>query len=334
MVKLISSAAVNRRLGDSRRLRRSYARGELVRLRHGIYIPTQQWLALKPWEHYAHLIQAVEMELPGTQFCYESAAQLWGLELAVIPQHVHVVTAAPGKSGRSESTISAHGVAITKQRKIGLFRHYGTPPAALHNGILVTPLLDTVVELASRLPLALALPLVDQSMNFQRMNVPPLTRVRLLEACQGLPSAARVRRATDVVLAANALAESVGESMSRATMHVLRLPIPELQSELYSDDGIFIARPDFLWREQRVVGEFDGVGKYLSSQLLGGRTPAEAVVAEKRREDAIRSLGFRVARWDWKSAKNEAALLEVLTRAGIHPAANTRKRTKHPGTDG
>lgn len=61
---------------------------------------------------------------------------------------------------------------------------------------------------------------------------------------------------------------------------------------------MLIARTDFWWPGRRVVGEFDGLGKYTRAQP-GGRSPAEVVVAEKLREDRLRDLGLRVVRWTW-----------------------------------
>ena len=47
----------------------------------------------------------------------------------------------------------------------------------------------------------------------------------------------------------------------------------------------------------------DGVAKY-GRLLRPGQTPADAVVEEKRREDAIRDAGLRVRRWGWDDLDN------------------------------
>jgi len=49
-------------------------------------------------------------------------------------------------------------------------------------------------------------------------------------------------------------------------------------------------RVDFLYEQQRTVVEFDGLVKY------SGADGREALVAEKRREDRLRDLGFQVVR--------------------------------------
>jgi hypothetical protein len=108
----------------------------------------------------------------------------------------------------------------------------------------------------------------------------------------------RARRWPGVVAARAAIAfgdpraETPLESISRAALHALGLPAPEPQVEIWYR-GELVARVDFLWRDQRVVGEADGRAKYAS---------VEDLYREKRREERLRDLGFEVVRWDWDSA--------------------------------
>lgn len=68
---------------------------------------------------------------------------------------------------------------------------------------------------------------------------------------------------------------------------------PRHLPEVCEIDGVRY-RLDFLWPDCEVAGEADGRIKYLTGADL---------LAEKRREDDIRSLGLRVARWDWDEAE-------------------------------
>ena len=70
------------------------------------------------------------------------------------------------------------------------------------------------------------------------------------------------------------------------------MPSPILQQEIRTPSGLFVGRADFYWEDEGVVGEFDGMGKYDDGGI-------EAVRREKRREDALRDLGFEVVRWTW-----------------------------------
>lgn len=67
-----------------------------------------------------------------------------------------------------------------------------------------------------------------------------------------------------------------------------------------------MARVDFLFREKRLIVEFDGAMKY------GGAEGRAALVAEKRREDALRRLGYRVVRLTWADLRDPARVLSLL----------------------
>jgi hypothetical protein len=55
-----------------------------------------------------------------------------------------------------------------------------------------------------------------------------------------------------------------------------------------------VARVDAWYADAAVAVEFDGRVKY--DQPFGGRTPAQVLWEEKRREDEVRDLGVRVLR--------------------------------------
>jgi hypothetical protein len=96
----------------------------------------------------------------------------------------------------------------------------------------------------------------------------------------------------------------------------LGAPSPILQQR-FDDEGGLIGFVDFWWPTQKVVGEFDGRGKYLRDEFTRGKTTAEVVLDEKRREDRLRGLGFRVVRWGWSEAQSLPALERKLASAGL-----------------
>jgi hypothetical protein len=104
----------------------------------------------------------------------------------------------------------------------------------------------------------------------------------------------------------------------------LGFPIPELQVD-FSDRRGFIGTVDFWWPDQQLIGEFDGVAKYIRLEYTSGRSAAEVVVDEKNRENRLRARGPRVTRWDWSIAKSPALLLEHLTGAGL---SSSRRRQR------
>ena len=103
--------------------------------------------------------------------------------------------------------------------------------------------------------------------------------------------------------------ESVGESRLRVAIHDLGLPPPVLQHEFRSDLGYVVGRPDMWWPDSNVIGEFDGLVKYRGT--MG--EPVEVLIAEKRREDALRALtGARVVRVTWADLGDRPRLERTL----------------------
>jgi very-short-patch-repair endonuclease len=68
------------------------------------------------------------------------------------------------------------------------------------------------------------------------------------------------------------------------------LPEPRLQVVIRDEHGRLVGRVDFLLSGQLIV-EFDGAQKYGEG--------AEAILAEKVREDRLRARGYRVVRTSW-----------------------------------
>lgn len=130
--------------------------------------------------------------------------------------------------------------------------------------------------------------------------------------CAGWPG---IRQARDAWHNADPRAESPLESEHRVLFRAAGLPVPDLQATIRDVRGRTVARVDFLFREQRTVAESDGKVKYVDSDDQP-RTPAEELWREKRREDALRELGFEVVRGYFDDrADGGAALADRLRRA-------------------
>lgn len=93
-----------------------------------------------------------------------------------------------------------------------------------------------------------------------------------LEDCSEWADLGSARRAIALL---DGRSESPLESVSRAVFVEHSLPAPELQVEFEPKPGT-IYRADFFWRDQRVIGEADRMGKYdapglgLVRRLRGG----------------------------------------------------------------
>jgi hypothetical protein len=97
------------------------------------------------------------------------------------------------------------------------------------------------------------------------------------------PGIRQARRAVELL---DSRSESAGESASRVRLHQDGLPAPDLQQDIFDEQGTFVARVDFLWKEQRTIGEFDGKIKY-GQMLKPSQSIEEVLFEEKRREDAL-----------------------------------------------
>ena len=318
---LISAEDLRRATGDTRSLSRRYAQGELVRVRKGVYAAKDEWVALAPWERYRQTVLAVDKELPGSTFCLNTSAVLWDLELLEVPAHVHLYGASRGHTGRRQATTTAAGMpsGLTGLEHItayGICRHRAGTPAVEQGGLLVTPLADTVAGVIAREHFAAGVVLADHAISRRRTSGPPLGREELFQAASRLASAARRNWASQVIDFAVVNSESAGESLSRAQMHLLGFPAPTLQATVRIG-GTFVARTDFYWPRYRLIGEFDGDAKYLRDDYLGTQTARQAVLAEKKREDRLRAVGFSVVRWDWATASDPARFAARLRQAGL-----------------
>ena len=308
--------------GSSRGLSRAYNKGDLIRVRTGVYYSKPAWLALKPWERYAATVAAVAASDPAVGFCYLTALRVWRLPSPRVPDQIHILTPSPHKAGKVPPTTRAARdpktglTGLEDLRAYGIARHHWEADIVQARGFGVTSLVQTVMDCIVRLELPAAVAVADNVLGSQREEGEGLTRMDLQQASASLASVAKRRRVLEVLELADEAAESVGESRSRALIHILALPAPVLQRSFYDHEG-FIARTDFFWPDHGVIGEFDGDAKYLDDDLLGVRSSREIVLAEKKREDRLRALGYTVVRWDWKAVTDPEVLRLKLAGAGV-----------------
>lgn len=296
--------------GTNRRdLSRRCSKGELVRLRRGIYVPAEQWQVLKPWERERVRLEAVAGgQAIGRILIQQSAASVW--RLPVIGRQTGIMLLATGAAhGRSRGDLT------WAERRL-------LEPATTVDGISVTSRAQTVLDIAAYLPFEQAVPAMDHVLRIDHEGkLPALEKDALRSLARGYASLSKQSRAYRVIDFADARSESPGESYSRALMYRHGLPVPDLQREFHAPDGRLLGRTDFYWEKENLVGEFDGAVKY--GQPLGGivQSGREALVREKRREDRLRALGMGFVRWTWNDAvrppSHPEGLLQILLRAGL-----------------
>lgn len=286
-VQLVTSAgarAAGVRLSDS---------AGLTRVRSGVYAPRADWERLQPWDRYLVRVHAFAQSRSDLPFAFESAAALRGLPLFGHPRSIHVFDARRARSLRY-GDVTAHTSADARTFD--------------RDGLAVTTLGDTLLDLARVLPVAFGTAVADAALRSD-----PELRVDDLRQILAERQDPRGRtRAALVLDGASAASESVGESVSRVVIGWCGFPRPVLQ-QTHTIEGITY-RSDLSWPEHGVIGESDGWGKYRLDDPGAAR---RALQDEKRREDRLRRAGWRIARWTYADALAVAPLRTALLAAGL-----------------
>lgn len=268
-----------------------------MRVRRGAYADAGTWTRIGPDGRYRALVGAAARLVPGGVFSHHSAAVMHRLPtIDGWPDKVHQTVPRSG-GGRSTARTIRHTV-------------QGDIPSVVIDGVTVTTLERTVVDLACVAPFGLAVAVADCAL---RRGV---ERAALLGELASRVGSRGVARASNVLQFANPLAESPGESLMRATMHQLGFPVPALQVAL-RDAGGLIGVVDFLWEAQSLIGEFDGMVKYHREEYRNGGSAEDVLVQEKLREDRLRATGRGMTRVVWRTLTRPGELAAQLRAAGL-----------------
>lgn len=275
-------------------------RGEYMRVRRNAYV---QVLEDEPKIDYLALVRATWLQLrPGSVLSHDSAAELHGLPLwQHQPEHVCITRNGTGK-GRKQGGLHLRRCTLSPEDCQEL------------DGLLVTNLARTAVDLARTLPFDAAVGVMDAALakGCTREDLQDVhNRMRLW------PGAGTAARA---IAFADPLAESVAESVSRVRIRYGGLPDPELQYVVRDNAGHFVGRFDMAWPELQVLGECDGVTKY-DERANAGETPGEIVLATTRRDRAAGELDWRVVHWGVAEIKPRSVLARRLSPYLMRPAA-------------
>ena len=285
-------------------LRRLVRTGRLTPVRRGAYVqggvPDD---ALT--RHVLQAVAAMRDLAADAVVSHVSAAVLHRLRIwDVRLDHVHVTR--PRRSGgRCGALVHVHTAALDPSEVVTIA------------GLPVTSLARTVVDLARMLPFEQAVVLADAATFPRRRD--RLAKTDLVAALDRAPRRPGTRAARRAIDFSDGHSESVGESRSRVAIAAAGLPPPVLQWEVHAAaTGAFIGRVDVAWPEFRTVGEFDGLVKYGRS-LRPGQDPADGLVAEKLREDALRAEDLGVVRWIWSDLDDFRSTAQRL-RSRFRPA--------------
>lgn len=265
----------------ARHLQRRQRSGELVRVRHGVYVERRAWEALdQRSRHLVRMRAAIPLLRPHAVWALDSAAAVLGIpRIDPWPERVHAIV--PGLS----SDLHRAGMTLHTGRPV--------PGEGSFHGVGFTGVQQTAIELARRGSLSAAVVVLDHAV---RAGVERST-LQHAAAEVGPWGAVRLEHALEIV---DPRHESVGESYFAARAAELGCPDMEPQHEFVAADGT-VDRVDFWLPREGIVVEFDGRQKYEDPAMLRGRSGADAVWIEKLREDRVRGRpevnGFVRVRW-------------------------------------
>lgn len=293
--------------------------GALRRVGRGWYVAAGTWQATyAEGRHLLRIAAAAERRPPTSSlvFSHCSAAVLWGLPLfRTEPRRVHVSGIhANGHVAAGDPLVARHEVAVPGHDIVEI------------DGIPCTSLARTVADTVRMASEEAAIAVADAAIRLVAWDATERSYdTATAEAFRAgvrarLPRGGRgVVHARAIVEFADGRAQLPGESVSRWYLSLLGYAPPRLQVAIPGPSGrdYFV---DFGLDDVGAWGEFDGLGKYSDPAMLAGRTSADVMIDEKRREDWIRgTTGRPFARWELGHVRSPAALAARLRSFHLSP---------------
>jgi len=227
------------------------------------------------------LIRAVATRAPELVVSHRSAVVLHGLPVLRAADPVVHLTRAARSGGTVKGIRRVHARPRPSDDVVEL------------DGIRVTAVDRSLVDHACSTTLRQAVIALDGGLQDRLVHPADLS-----ERVAGLSGRSGAGIARLAFAFADGRSESAGESLLRVVLHELGLPQPELQLVVRDRRGSRLGRVDLGYPDCAVVIEFDGKTKYLK-YLVPGQTTADAVIAEKARENRIAECGYVVLRVIW-----------------------------------
>lgn len=278
---------------DSLSLHRLLNSGDIVRVGPRAYVDGRLHRQSAPQQQHGLAARAIVRSFDGRAAAsHHSALALMKLPIFGADLSTTHVVRARGQQSRRRGALAVH-------------RTYGPGALCTIGGTLsVVPAL-AVIGSAMLSGIHAGVVAADAALASARTT--PEELARWLDRLSGWPHLNQARQA---VTLADARSESPGESRTRVILTGLGYLDIEPQARVADGHGRIIARVDLMVREVLVV-EFDGAVKYEGAQ---GR---EALVAEKKREDLLRQLGFGIVRLVWSDladpSRVQAKMLAEIT---------------------
>ena len=288
-------------------LQRRFGKGVISPM-PGLYARTCHWDNLDKAKRHREVVRALALKHPEWAFCTYSAACLLGLEVSW--KHLDVVHV-------------CSSVKPSAKPGVHIQRHLIRPSTVyLVEGIRITPPIQTVTDCLIITGFADGMPIADSAL--AKLGIGQSTLIDEIERKRRNRNNRSIATALATVEYADARAESGGESVARAVMIETGFAPDHLQLELADPfDPNKTMRSDFAWEEMSTtltLGEFDGIAKYTDPTLLEGRTTAEKLVQERRRESHLSVYGHPIVRFTMREVRMPGVLPNMLQIAGVRQA--------------
>jgi hypothetical protein len=230
------------------------------------------WGVLRAW----HRMLPHDAAFAGPTAC-------WMHGLDVDPTHpVHVIV--PSGSQRSRS-----GLAVRRCNVLGA-------EMATLREMPVTTLHRSLRDICLRFEPREALVLMDMSLFLQKTDHDALDRyVHFARGQQGIT---RMRWLVERA----APAESPMESRLRWILLEAKLPVPEVQANLFDENGEFVGRADLYYPSHRLVIEYDGDNH------------RDRIPSDDRRQNLLMRAGYKVLRFTAVDVYRRPAVVVALVR--------------------
>lgn len=283
---------------DDRVLTAAVRAGLILRPRRGAYVQQTSWRAAKPWIRDALKIQAHYESTGGTSlYSHVSAARLHECDVWGAAPLIHVTTDYANSRTSAGKDVRTHRAILQPADRATLRTRNGRE-------ILATSLERTVLDCSRILPLEQAAVIGDHAL---RKGARMDSLRQQLQYGQKRGS----RRAENLLNVLDRRSESAGETRTRLLLHSFGMHQFVPQVQIPTANGVF--RADFADPAARILIEFDGEAKYFDY-----RPTAEALLAERNRENTLVQDGWAVFRINWdllgRSQELKGRLVAFLAR--------------------
>jgi len=280
-------------------------RGDLVRLRHGIYAPREIMEAASPVERHRIDISAAILGAREPVWAFgPSAALLSEMPLPfAVPERVSLGRVS-GADERALRQPSRHRLALPDA-------HVTTGPIDPSATILLRGVPTVPPALAA---LSTAVRLTSSRWQTALLDAALWRGATAEQIASHIEEWRHLGHRTEVIEAlrrARPGAQTVLETFSRLRFIEGGLPEPILQHPFYDEEGL-IGYVDMWWPTLNVIGEADGLVKY--------RTRSD-LITEKRREDRLRAKGPGLVRWTFEDVEEHPDRVIAAIRRASRIAA-------------